>query len=261
MLLIGWSHVGFADLDYSVGLDSGTMPYWSNFNASFGYGVLIWGEDPLKSIPNHGFVNPSEYPYKFGYVRPEISVETSGTRNAINGDLDISPISWVIFSLGKTLEHRASNGRLDYDCALNSCYGSLQRSRLTFGGFPLGFGPFFVGGLSQTEWFDSYDEGKSGFVDQWSGLVGKKQSDRLKRDALLGGIILSQDVVLGGGISIEKFIGSKESSQVNFGSLTLARPPFEMNLIVGERDRSPKKHDEFWGLLNVRWIGKKALGQ
>lgn len=237
------------------------MPYWSNFNASLGYGLLIWGDDPMKSLPKLGYVKPDEYPWKFGYVRPEVSVETSGFRSAINLDVDLSPVSLFIVSVGKTFEHRASNGRLDFDCSTNSCYGTLEKTRFTYGGLPFGFGPVFFGGFSQTEWVNSQSEEKAGFVDQLTSLVGNADKDTLKRDVLLGGVILSQNIMLAGGVSEEKYRKSKDQSQVTFSSVSITNAPFEINLIVGERDRKFEDKDEFWGLLNIRWIGKRAMGQ
>lgn len=266
-LILFWS-VGFfsqqasAGLDYNLGVDLGSMSYWSNASATLGYGFLLWGDDPLKALPKEGFARPDEYLWQYGYIRPEVRIESSVSRNAAMAEIELSPISWIILSAGKSIEERSDNGRLEYNCVSASCEGKLERTRLTVGGFPMGIGRFFLGGFSRWDFIQSQDKPRDrDFVDQMSGLVGRTSEDTLRTDAILGGIVITKKIVLGGGYIGESFDKSEEKSNLGFGSLTYDTGKFSITAVAGERKRSSQPDSEFWGVLSIKWIGRRALGQ
>lgn len=192
-------------------------------------------------------------------MRPEIKVESSAFRNALAMDLELSPISWIILGVGKTYEHRSDNGRYDYDCKVASCYGGLERSRFTFGGFPIAVGPLFIGGFMRREWIDSQDSGNRDFVEQISGLVGKTASDRLQSDAILAGFVLSEKWILGGGSINDAFEKSGEEARLNFASINYYQGKISISLTAGQRKRSTQENEEFWSHFSLKWVGKRGL--
>lgn len=113
----------------------------------------------------------------YGYVRPSISFQTSGVTNQLTTQIDIFPISFFGFFIGKSWNKRDYEKFATFDCDAINCSGQVRR---TFVGhkMALAFHNFFLLStwkISRVEMTD-----RAGvFADVTASLLARSHYDQL----------------------------------------------------------------------------------
>lgn len=135
-------------------------------------------------------------PFLYGYIRPAITLQTSGLVNVGKAHVDFNPISFINISLGKAYTKRNISKISNFDCSKVICRGSLSR---TFYGarMALRFKKFlFLGGV---KWTRVYLKEASllSFADELSSTIASSGNDLLIQKTFLIGIQIRPKLLLG----------------------------------------------------------------
>jgi len=149
--------------DYSLGLGGRTLPQGGALSGELGYGKIFWGEKTYTG-------------YKYGYLRPHATVQTTVIWNRADVGIDFFPISFAGITAGYAENFRQS--QIDtINCQAVMCQGVVDspyvRAKLL-----LGAGAFALGFGSELDFLAPWD-GSRVFADESSALIGTQGGDTL----------------------------------------------------------------------------------
>jgi hypothetical protein len=160
-------------LDYSASIIGRTHAAAFAINPSLGYGQMLWGDRSS---------------FKYGYVRPNVSLMATPTLFGVKPGIDFFPISILGFSASRTYSRRFASAK-GYDCDAGRCQGTLHSTDLS-GKLLLGYGSYFLSSQYTHVIYDEIsgdqdilDPGTAAFLrrdgelsKQWTYILGKKVS-------------------------------------------------------------------------------------
>jgi hypothetical protein len=187
-------------LDYSFGAGMRSLPKGASLSAELGYGRVLWGDSSSGEV-------------FYGYVRPVTRVTTSVLVNAAEAELQLAPVSFLIFSAGAALSQRKVDSAT-IDCSQYDCRGALGSQYLD-ANLLLGAGPW-AGVLEfRVDWMRPLNPNspQADFADENSVLVGKRDGDRLVTQKLYLVYRPLENWRFGGFISKQQMTISSTSNQ------------------------------------------------
>lgn len=162
-----------AEVDYSLGFGTQTVPRGSGFNAQFGYGQLLWGDNGNGQV-------------LYGYVRPVMKINSSLVVNRAAAEMQLAPLSFVVLSGGALVGNRNFD-IATVDCSSVECRGSITGSytgaTLFFGAGPLGGGlqtkTAWLRPLPANDLLGSSSGATRDFADEFTALAAHAGGDQL----------------------------------------------------------------------------------
>lgn len=134
-------------------------------------------------------------PFMYGYIRPAISLQTSGVVNVAKAHIDFNPISFVNFTLGKTYTNRNISEISNFNCSQVICRGELKR---TFYGMrtALSFKKMVL--MAGVKWTRVYlsEASTLSFADELSSTIASPGNDLLIQKTFLLGYQVSPKLLL-----------------------------------------------------------------
>lgn len=210
--LLGWglTHGAWVDAgewDYNTGIGYRHEPLGLAANATVGFGQTLWDK--------RGKNSSSLSKILYGFIRPQIRVQTSGIVNSFDGRIEIFPISLVGLVMGQNVSYRSTDFA-GVPCQQVSCQGSVQRS-FVMGQAAMGYGDF---ALISALRLDSLQQSGtqifagSRFYDESSSLIADATGDSLLSIDLAGIYKVSSAVDAGVLYSLSEFTKSTQRSQL-----------------------------------------------
>ncbi len=247
LLFFCFSQKLWADgLDYSADGGFQTYPLGSLFSAQAGYGAKIW------QAPESG---PADF-WKYGYVRPQIKVDSIFLINRITAELEFYPISLLGFSAGGGVSQRDVQKYKDFDCDALRCRGELTyeliRANLT-----LGYADFFFNARGTYQKFHSASRTQA-FYDEMSYLVGQAGGDDQRSLQILGGQKISDkwSALVAG--SFQEFIHTRNNNAAVLALVNYTEGPWRASFGLGEY-RSTHQVANPVAAFVIHWSGPKSL--
>lgn len=238
--------------DYNAGFGYRSEPLGVAANATAGFGQTLWDIRGQSNAPS-GFEK-----IMFGYVRPQLRVQTSGVVNSFDSRLEIFPISIFGLSLG----HNSSFRQIDFEgvpCETVTCRGQINRSYLQMQ-MVGGVSQFVLVGLLRFESLEGEAKGRAQFYDEASSLLASQSGDTLSNiDAAL--LFKPTDSINFGVLhSRYRFQGSNQKADLN--SLIYSHKAgvyqYQAGLGVYNSSITPKNSPTFF--VSMKWIPKASVG-
>lgn len=154
-------------LDLSLEAIGRTYPLGGGLLATLGKGFLLWDSD--QQAEQGGM--------RYGFLRPSVTLTTSGYFNAIAGELEFYPISFAGLRLGK--EYYSNNDDYkDYDCERYECQGEFDSEYLEMD-MALKYHRFIYLGKASKEKLQRSNSTEQLFIEPVSGLAADPNGDKL----------------------------------------------------------------------------------
>jgi hypothetical protein len=113
-LLMSFS--AWTKFDLSMGTQGRTLPsFGAELYAESGFNQLLWGK---KNEPKDVL---------YGLIRPSLLVSSSAVINSVKGELEIFPISFLGFAVGRQIIHSNYNFPF-FNCSTIACQGEFVRN-------------------------------------------------------------------------------------------------------------------------------------
>lgn len=157
-----------------------TFPTGLYLKSTAGYSKKFWQGDQ---------------PFLYGYIRPAITLQTSGLVNVGKAHVDFNPISFINLNFGKAYTKRNIAKISNFDCAQVICRGSLSR---TFYGARLALTfkkILFMGGVKWTR-VKLVEKSLLSFADELSSTIASPGEDLLIQKTFLAGYQLNSKLLL-----------------------------------------------------------------
>lgn len=188
----------WAKFDLNYGVQGRTLPgIGAELYADSGYGQLLWGKKE----------NPKDVLY--GLIRPSLGVSTSAVVNNAKAEIEIFPISFIGFAVGR--QYQNSNFEFPFfDCNAVTCKGEYQRNYVE-SKMVLGFKGWIVLGNYKVDTLLSPDEDVP--MADWRNVIVGEPGEEVQIDKkLMVGKMFSNKMV---GVLIEntRFEGSGERKE------------------------------------------------
>ncbi|MEK6607992.1 MAG: hypothetical protein AABZ30_10055 [Myxococcota bacterium] len=224
--------------DFAAGGGARLLPAAAAGYARAGYGKLLWGAR-----------RPGDF--RYGYVRPTLTLQTSAVVNRVDAAVAVHPISFVGLAAGHMGSLRLIDTR-DVDCDAVACRGLLGTSYLA-GHLALGAGRFFAGGDGRLAWMRAPDAARP-FVDEVSVLVGDSGGDRMLSGEAFAGARLTPRWRAGALFAVESMLAAGGDSDAE--TLFAAARAGAWRFTVGAGAyRSTAYERGFTAYVVVSWIG------
>lgn len=244
-----------ADWDYQAGFSARTVPFGGSFSGTLGYGKLLWGSDPGPSLPIIGPPSGEIPNWKFGYIRPSLTLQTIGFTSRSLLELDLFPISIVGITLGQSFHYRLDRAS-QFDCSLVNCNGYLSRTYVRAQAI------VGVGQTAVMAWAQYASVGALGslpILEETWALVSAPSSDSLATLTVTAMYRLQDDWVLGLLGSQGRFITSGNHSFTSLGYANYFTGRWGFFLGAGtysssHQDLSPT----VYGM--IQFMGKRPMG-
>jgi len=241
-VLVLYAFSTFAKSDYSLQGTIRSYPMGASIDADLGHSLKLW-----KSNKNKAF---------YGYVRPSVSLKTSGLVNYVSQQVDIFPISFFGAYVGRSNGLRNLTELQGFDCDTVNCGSDLSK------------GYFGVNlALAHKQWVFlnlyrheelSYDEASvRNFAEETSNLIVKDE-DTMKSNTTVLGYNINEKIMIA---ALNVLYKTKELNQeskmlMGLGQYKLGKLSYQLGL--GKfKNRNDKNH--FSGLFIIKWSGEKGL--
>lgn len=238
-LLVNYS--AFGQVDYDIKAITRSYPLALSFVGTMGYGHKLWGSDsgPL-----------------YGYVRPSVTVQTSGVINGIGAQIDLFPVSFLGFYAGAKKIFRNTDDLGSYDCAVVVCDGTVNRNyfgaKLGLAG--AGFFMFVDGKIEDVE----MDNRTGIFAEETSTLLAQNGGDTLTQVTGILGYELTSTLSLGTLIQHSQMDKIKNKSVMSLGITRIKMDNWSF-LIGAGQFHTRQKSDHFTVMGLITWTGNKGL--
>jgi hypothetical protein len=194
--ILSWCAPTKFDLNY--GIQGRTLPsFGAELYAESGYNQIIWGKkDSSKDV-------------LYGLIRPSLGASTSGVINSVRGEVEIFPISFLGFGVGRQIIH--SNYEFPFfDCTQVSCKGEYVRNFVE-SKMVLGFKGWIALGNYKVDTLHSPSR-EVDMADWRNVIIGDPGEEVQIEKKLLVGKLFS-DKMLGVFIENVQFMGSRERKE------------------------------------------------
>jgi hypothetical protein len=186
-----------ADFDFTFFSGARSYPLGLAAAGIAGYGVPVWG-------------NPGKGQVMYGYLRPVVKLQSSGTVQNTEARIDLYPISFAGISLGVNPTYRLANF-VSIDCSALKCKGLLNRSYAR-ANLMLGLSGFFLGGSAKITQVKVPDS-TLGFYDEQSSISAQSGgSDTLKSGEVFTGYSWGQGNAAGFYLTSDRYDGSENNN-------------------------------------------------
>lgn len=244
-LLIFLNSICFADQwDLSLATGGRNLPRGASINVSGGYGHLLWGEK-------------KDQEFLYGFVRPYLTLATSGLVNSYETGISIFPISILGFHFGRNESYRATTIHTIV-CDFSICGGGLSRQFYKITG-AVGYGSIFLTGQYGVSGIGVQSNLKS-FADENSTLIGKAGGDDLLESDLALGYKIDETLVAGLYYGEKKMLGTSNSNQT---WLLIGRKKFgdyQVGGGFGQYQSTTYISPGFTFALGVKWVPFPSIG-
>ena len=170
-----------AQLDLKTRVLYRTFPGAFSVQAKAGYSIPIYKMDDE---------------VMFGYIRPELALQSSGVVNTAMAKIDFNPISFVNFYVGKSITNRDYEEFDTFDCSTLICTSKVDRT--IYGARMVAkHGSFFY--LIGLKYFSNkLEDSLSGdYVDEIATLVHTGRKSILRQSEHIFGYNVNEDLTLG----------------------------------------------------------------
>ncbi len=248
MLSFSLSYAGYEDegFDYNFEASGQTFPMGGLIKARAGYGYKLW---QAASSEESLF-------WKYGYLRPNIELNTAGILNRGAISLEFFPVSIFGITGGVGVSDRHSTYYQDFNCNDVLCNETLTyqflRARL-LGGYK----SFLFSVTAKYEKFKSSNDVKP-FYEEMSYLVGASGKDDLKTLNVLIGTKLSDRWNLGLMSVFQNFIHSQVNNSAMFLAGNYSESFWQASLGLGQY-KSSHQNDNFAAVVSITYTGQKGL--
>ncbi len=155
------------NLDLSIDAVGRTYPLGGGLSATAGYGALVWGADQ-QAEPGG---------MRYGFLRPSVTLTTSGYFNAVAAELELFPVSFAGLRIGKEYYTNYDDYE-DYDCTVYECQGKFDSVYLE-ADMALKYRQFIYLGKASKARLDRRSSTDRFFMEPVSGLPADPTGDRL----------------------------------------------------------------------------------
>ncbi|MBK23130.1 MAG: hypothetical protein CME70_03915 [Halobacteriovorax sp.] len=171
----------YSSWDFKVDQLFRSFPTGFYIKANGGYSYKFW---------------EGEKDFAYGYLRPNLNLQTSAVVNVINPHLDFNPISFVNLFAGYSYTMRNISEISNFDCNQVICKADLNRKY--YGArVALAYKNFLL--LTGIKWtgVSLKDPTSQNFADEQSSTIASAGKDRLIQKTLLFGYQLNKKLLLG----------------------------------------------------------------
>ncbi|KYG66923.1 hypothetical protein AZI86_07815 [Bdellovibrio bacteriovorus] len=233
-------------LDYNLEAGAQSYPLGGLVTAKAGYGIPLWESNSTDE----------ELFWKYGYLRPNIEINTAGVLNRGAASLEFYPVAILGLVGGAGFSVRNSSYYSDFNCNDVLCNETLTyeflRARL-LGGYK----SFLVSIMAKHEKFKSKNKIKP-FYEEMSYLVGDIEGDDLKTLNVVAGIKLSDRWNLGVLAIFQNFIHSENNNSSMFVVGNYNEGFWQGSLGLGQY-KSSHQESNCAAVVSVIYTGKKGL--
>lgn len=194
--------------------------------------------------------------WKYGYLRPKASFDTSFLINTVGAELQVYPISIFGVAVGSNYAYRSIKHNDEFDCDLVNCKGEVHRNYFRANA-NLGFGKFISSLTYQVEYFyNSKDDQLPSVEFNTLLLIPHKDGRQERRIAFLGykwsdtidiGVLGMRNEMTAGGTSETK----KSEAGYLVGSFKVDDLKWQAGLGTYGSDYNPSGLS---ALLKVTWV-------
>lgn len=232
------------NMDLSSTVVLRTIPLGFGVSATAGYGYLWWG-------------NPAEKGnFLYGYLKPQLKVQSSVTVNSIDARLDISPVSPLVLSIGSTQSSRLKDFS-NVDCVAHACTGRLSRNYAQAAAI-YGRGPAFLGGSVRATW-DAVSDGSRAFYDEGPSLYSKAGGDRFTEWEAYFGYKVDEANTVGYFTNYTQVQGTGLTSLTRNAIYSYSVDQWSYGCGLGTY-RSDIQAQASTFFINIKWTGQKSFG-
>jgi hypothetical protein len=229
------------DFDYSAGFGLRTLPFGSSLYGRGGYNILLWG-------------GPKSEGFLYGYARPALQLQSSAVVNRVDLTLDLYPISFFGFRLGKAVSLRWTDTST-LDCNVLECRGDLSRAYIQME--VLGAYQKYFGGLwARLDTLEPSRKGRN-FADETSALAGRNPSDGLWTWEVLGGYD-AESWKAGLWLVFQGMSHSRARNDTEYAFVTVKRGDFDYTVAAGSYASSTRSRGPAFA-ISVKWNGREGL--
>lgn len=212
-----------AHFDLSAGAAMRTYPsLGAQANLNAGYNFVFWGQGPRKSKGS---------PF-FGLIRPALSVASSAVVNNYDMRLEVYPISFVTFVVGKKHIRSDYTKFTFYDCNVVRCVGNIDREYKQ-AKIALGFKKLIATASiteSQNTYSDEKNEGKPVAEFRYAAKVNPREEKMYIAQYILGLKHSSRGIF---GVLSEYVSFAKSDQTYNMDLFIYSTKPTNTNYIFG----------------------------
>jgi hypothetical protein len=244
LLLVGSS--AFAGIDYSAEMSARSLPLSSYIEGRLGYGYVVWDERE----------EGNERDWKYGYVRPTLTLGTIGIVNSAEVAAEFYPVSILGLTVGQSHSIRLTES-LSMDCANLYCRGNLGRTFVKARGL-IGAAGFFLVPAVRLDWLTPGANSQP-FYDEFSILTGLSGGDRLVTLGAALGYEVTDALKVALAASQQRMIGTNDVAQVLYGVGMYSLDEWRFSAGAGVY-QSNYYEPSFSGIARVSWIGKDSVG-
>ncbi|MBT3982569.1 MAG: hypothetical protein HOE90_14520 [Bacteriovoracaceae bacterium] len=235
-----------SEMDYNAQVMTRSFPVGFFTAGNIGRGFTLWKTNRLP----HGRLNPW-----YGYIRPSATVQSSGLVNGGRVEVDLMPVSFFGFYVGKDITYR----NIDmgpFNCEAEYCDGRINRTYIG-SKFAITVKNFFAMSnfrLQRTQ----FDQKGKPFADERATIIAQTGRDNLFGGNLALGYKLSDTMAMGTLFIHNKYQKSGDRSQMK---LLFTRIQDEsLNYVVGLGTfKSRFDHEILSAIVGIQWTGEKGL--
>ncbi|MCB0385364.1 MAG: hypothetical protein KDD43_08230 [Bdellovibrionales bacterium] len=234
-----------ADHDFEANVTARAYPIGGTANFEGGYGFPLWGAEALES---KGVL--------YGYVRPGYQASTALSYNSGEVYLDLFPVSFFGFRLGKEWITNTKEYK-DYDCSRLNCEDDFVKQYIE-GRLALGYGKAFLATRFRRTDISATSETQN-FVEEVMGLEARAQGDKVEILTSALGYKIYEDwslIFLNVYGQMEQLKGISRMNTIN---LSHRMGKYQVMVGVGEFN-SPLAPKEVTALFQISWTPYERMG-
>lgn len=237
-----FSQPGRWDYSYAAGVRS--LPLGLSAWGELGYNHLLWGDSPSASNPF------------YGYVRPKVSLQSSGIVNRADVGIDLAFWAPLVFEVTYAWDHRSGDFS-EFDCAQLQCRGLVRRAKVA-AKLSAGYGDYFLLWDSLMEQVKAPLSVTQDVGDQYWSLRAASAQDLMLSTELTLGRKLSDQWSAGvvGARSRFQNTGENSTSAMAFASFKRASLRYFIGAGMYESSRSERGLATAFGL---KWVGGESF--
>lgn len=148
----------------------------------------------LVSETGYGFKLYEKNKILYGYIRPAVHFQTSALVNYASTQLDIYPVSFFGFNIGKTKGAKSIDKLQGFDCSSVKCDGGVEKTYYS-ANLALAFKEYKLVNFYRRTQMD-LENHQGYFAEEYSNLIGYNK-DTLSSLTTLLGYDLNKDVMIG----------------------------------------------------------------
>ena len=232
----------FSTSDYKIEALAIPYPLGAYLKGEYGYSLPFWkGSDIF-----------------YGFLRPSLSIKSSGKINTASGRLELYPISIVGGYIERSNSSRKSDELPTFDCGVVACENS-NVERTSYGlRFAFKISRFYLMSDISRRSINLKGNPKKTIADEQTTLLAKQGGDRSLQILVSTGFNINQSTKMG--ILFKHSEMERLKNMTNLGILYSKFEFGDSSLLVGPgafRDRNAHLHPTFLVIYN--WVGSKGL--